>query len=64
MDVLALILAGLAVVVGFLSPLPSGPAPTQRHRFFTVGVAVALVAAALICQFVDLTGTHVIVHHH
>lgn len=63
MDVLALILACLAVIVGFLSPLPSGPAPVARSRFTTVGVAVALLAAALICQFVDLTGTHVIVHH-
>lgn len=63
MDILALIFCALAIIAGVLSPLPSGPSPVVRHRFGTVGVAVALVAAALICQWVNLTGVHVHVTH-
>ncbi len=61
MDLLALLLAIAAAVAGFLA---SDRVDGGRRRLATVGVAVALLSLALICQFVDLTGTHVLVSHH
>ena len=58
MDIIALLLVALAVVAGVLSTFATRP-----NRFGTVGVAVALLAAGLICQFVNLTGTTVQVTH-
>ena len=49
MDYLAIVLAVLAAVAGFRSSRPAPPA------WATVGVAVALLALALICQFTALT---------
>lgn len=53
MDVIALILAGAAIVAGLLATFATRPT-----RFGTVGMAVALLAASWICQLVNLTGTH------
>lgn len=50
MDYLAIVLAALAAVAGFLSAHPTKPRP-----WATAGVAVALLALALICQFTQLS---------
>jgi hypothetical protein len=50
MDYLAIVLAALAAVTGLLSAHPTRP-----PRWATAGVAVALLALALICQFTQLS---------
>lgn len=49
MDYLAIVLAVLAAVAGFLSDHPNRPGWAR------VGIAVALLALALICQFTEIT---------
>lgn len=49
MDYLAIVLAVLAALVGIRSSLPTPP------RWAVAGLAVALLALALICQFTQLT---------
>jgi len=59
MDVLALILAAVAIIAALLSSFATKPT-----RFGTLGVAVACLAASWICQLVNLTGHYAHITHH
>lgn len=62
MDILAFILMLLSAVVAFGSSRPPATG-TARSWFWTLGVAVGLMALAFVCQDVNLTGVHVHVDH-
>jgi hypothetical protein len=59
MDLLALILAAVAIIAALLSTFAARPT-----RFGTLGVAVACLAASWICQLINLTGVHAHITHH
>jgi len=59
MELVALILAGVAIVAALMSSFATRPT-----RFGTLGVALACLAASWICQLVNLTGIHAHLTHH
>lgn len=62
MDILALVLTILAILAALASVFVTAPPP--RSRLATVGVALALFFAAVICQWVNLTDHRILVPHH
>lgn len=59
MDLLALVFTAIAIIVALVSVFATRPG-----RLGSIGVALALFFAGVICQWVHLTGIHLVVNHH